>query len=61
MRDVMTITRPYKDDDGKMQTEVVFRCLKCGNDMEEKEFDVVCPTCGNTASCCDGEVADASV
>jgi rubrerythrin len=61
MKDVMVITRPYKDKDGKVQVEVVHRCLKCGNDMKEEEFQFVCPTCGNTASCCDGEVADASL
>jgi predicted RNA-binding Zn-ribbon protein involved in translation (DUF1610 family) len=55
MKDVMVITRPYKDEEGKMQTEVIHRCLTCGMDMVEEEFEFVCKKCGNRASCCDGE------
>jgi hypothetical protein len=55
MKDVMVIRRPYRDEDGKVKEEVIHRCLKCGNDMEIEEFEVVCGKCGNRVSCCDGE------
>lgn len=55
MKDVMVVTRPYRDDNGQIKTEVIYRCMKCGNNMVEEEFEVVCKTCDNRASCCDGE------
>jgi Zn finger protein HypA/HybF involved in hydrogenase expression len=55
MKDVMVIRRPYRDEDGKVMEEVIFRCLKCGNDMVEEEFEVVCEKCGSRVGCCDGE------
>ena len=61
MKDAMTISRPYRDEDGKLKTEVIYRCLRCGADMREEHSHYKCDKCGNIASCCDGEVADASV
>jgi predicted RNA-binding Zn-ribbon protein involved in translation (DUF1610 family) len=57
----MTISRPIREKDGSVRTEVIHRCLRCGSDMREEHMHYKCDNCGHIVGCCDGEMADASL